>query len=299
MGRTTIHTPVASVRQRRTRELYTKRRLVLPVHCQGREGEGRGESDVEGEAQWSYQSHVSTPFSSRTRTALTMYSKPFEILNAQKGVKKSPQQEWVDSIKNAADNEKDTVVRDALLRITEYDNCPRKEKPFINFVKNSLRLPESIVTKAWKALEVIKSQIQQERAKEQEEKKRESEAKAAAKAAADKEAKESKKRKREEAKGVSPGEGSPSKKSKSDESELAFDWGSRITAVMGAAEGGVMKIKELRKAVLKLYKAADTTASEDGDHDKAYFKELFKGHLDTVVSSGSLSLEGKKVLLAV
>lgn len=211
-------------------------------------------------------------------------------------MKKSPQQEWVDSIKNAADNEKDSAVREALLRITEYDNCPRKEKPFINFVKNSLRLPESIVTKAWKALEVIKSQIQEERAKEQEAKKKENDAKAAAKAAAEKELKESKKRKREEAKGVSPGEGSPSKKGKGEDSPCGFDWGSNISAVMGAAEGGAMKVKELRKAVLKLYKATDT-ASDDGDHDKAYFKELFQGQLDTVVSKGSLSVEGKKVLI--
>ncbi|CAG2106192.1 unnamed protein product, partial [Medioppia subpectinata] len=59
--------------------------------------------------------------------------------NTNKGQQK--QEEWIQKIKIAiAESTANTHIKGLMQRLVTYTNIPRKEKPFFNFIKNSLRV---------------------------------------------------------------------------------------------------------------------------------------------------------------
>lgn len=77
--------------------------------------------------------------------------------------KVNPQEVWMDKIKELAKNRTDPTLKKVFVKLAGYDNVPRKQKNFINFVQNSCHFPKDQVEKVWKTLEEIKTNIQQER----------------------------------------------------------------------------------------------------------------------------------------
>jgi cell growth-regulating nucleolar protein len=60
---------------------------------------------------------------------------------ADKSTKVSKQDRWTDALKEIqADDSIDASLRQDLAKVLEFDNIPRKHKPFANFVKNSVRI---------------------------------------------------------------------------------------------------------------------------------------------------------------
>jgi len=79
-------------------------------------------------------------------------------VNVQKKGKMNPQELWMERVMKASELATDPKIKNALLKITEYDNCPKKAKKFFNFVKNSLYLPDAVVKDVWAVLEQVKAE---------------------------------------------------------------------------------------------------------------------------------------------
>lgn len=71
-----------------------------------------------------------------------------------KKAKRNPQQEWMDIVETCASSAP-CHLRDHLLAMSNLDNIPRKEKQFVNFASNSLKLRgsnKSVVNEIWSHL---------------------------------------------------------------------------------------------------------------------------------------------------
>lgn len=80
--------------------------------------------------------------------------------------KVNPQEVWMNKIKELAQSCADPTLKKIFVKLAGYDNVPRKQKSFINFVQNSCHFPKDQVDKVWKTLEELKTNIQQERENE-------------------------------------------------------------------------------------------------------------------------------------
>lgn len=101
-----------------------------------------------------------------------------------KKTKRNPQQEWMDIVEACASSAP-SHLRDHMLTMSSLDNIPRKEKQFVNFASNSLRLHGSnkaVVSEIWSLLrgererriaEKEKKELLEKEKKEQEKKEKE------------------------------------------------------------------------------------------------------------------------------
>lgn len=78
--------------------------------------------------------------------------------------KQNPQDIWMDKIKNLAQTINDKDLKKIFVKLAGYDNVPRKQKAFVNFVQNSCHFPLNQVNKVWEILENVKNDIQKEKA---------------------------------------------------------------------------------------------------------------------------------------
>mmetsp|Transcript_512 Transcript_512/g.1443 ORF Transcript_512/g.1443 Transcript_512/m.1443 type:complete len:297 (-) Transcript_512:817-1707(-) len=101
--------------------------------------------------------------------------------NDRRSTKRSPQQEWMDTVHYCANNTAPQSLRHHFQTMCQLDNIPRKEKQFRNFTANSLKLRgpqgDRIVSEIWNVLNA-------ERQKRMTQKKKEDEVKAEAARAA-------------------------------------------------------------------------------------------------------------------
>ena len=75
------------------------------------------------------------------------------------------QNTWMESVRGAAENcRNNAALRGLLVRIGEYDNVPRKQAKFLNFIRNSMRVNNrDLVQSAWDAIEAAgKAQREQQ-----------------------------------------------------------------------------------------------------------------------------------------
>lgn len=73
------------------------------------------------------------------------------------------QNTWMESVRGAAENcRNNAALKGLLIRIGEYDNVPRKQAKFLNFIRNSMRVNnKDLVQSAWDAIEVAGKANQQ------------------------------------------------------------------------------------------------------------------------------------------
>ncbi|ETN77236.1 LYAR-type C2HC zinc finger [Necator americanus] len=178
------------------------------------------------------------------------------------------QNAWCEQVERAVECVKDPKLKSLLQNIQGYNNIPRKEAKFINFLTNSCRIRDSALCKmAWKAIaneaEKLKKEKEEREAKEMEEK----------------QAPTSESGKQDENGNMQP--------NGNDDSSPAvnFKWKATIKRKLREA-GGEMKIKKLRKTVLSAYREAA------GDNDGA--EELFEAKL----AKSGVSVNGKLASIA-
>eukprot|EP00116_Pleurobrachia_bachei_P006656 sb/3466918/ len=65
------------------------------------------------------------------------------------------QNTWMESVRGAAENcRNNAALKGLLIRIGEYDNVPRKQAKFLNFIRNSMRVNnKDLVQSAWDAID--------------------------------------------------------------------------------------------------------------------------------------------------
>jgi hypothetical protein len=73
----------------------------------------------------------------------------------RKKKKQSPQEVWMELLSTSVALAP-THLQSCLSTIATYDNVPRKEKQFRNFVANSMKLPHSTVTQIWEYLKQVR-----------------------------------------------------------------------------------------------------------------------------------------------
>lgn len=74
-------------------------------------------------------------------TELEKYSGKDYVAKANQNKGEKKQQAWMDKVRNIASTRNDlsSSIKDALLKLSQYENIPRKQVKFKNFVKNSFR----------------------------------------------------------------------------------------------------------------------------------------------------------------
>uniref|UniRef100_A0A7I5E9H8 Zf-LYAR domain-containing protein n=1 Tax=Haemonchus contortus TaxID=6289 RepID=A0A7I5E9H8_HAECO len=211
---------------------------------------------------YTYQQHV------KCITENQKYGSKNYVEKEAKGEVK--QNAWCEQVERAIEFVKDPRLRSLLQNIQGYNNIPRKEAKFINFLTNSCRIRDQTLCRmAWKAI-----------ADEAEKLKKENEAsKSNGKVETTGEATPSKENRQKEENGTNGcnnNEGTPT--------TVNFKWKSTIKRKLREA-GGEMKVKKLRKAVVSAYKEAV------GDEEGA--DELFESKL----AKSGVSVSGKLVSL--
>ncbi|GMS88714.1 hypothetical protein PENTCL1PPCAC_10889 [Pristionchus entomophagus] len=169
---------------------------------------------------------------------------------------------WVDQVDRAIEAVKDRQLKELLQRIQGFANIPRKEAKFINFLVNSIKIRNrDLCSKAWAAIAEEAAKIK----KEEEEMK---------KAAAEEKKKEEDEKKVEEksSNGVENGE-----------TTTSFKWKATIKRKL-KENGGEMKVKKLRTAVLDEY---------EGEVEGNDLLALF----DEKIQKAGIVVDGKKASL--
>ncbi|TKR61543.1 hypothetical protein L596_028639 [Steinernema carpocapsae] len=184
------------------------------------------------------------------------------------------QQGWVAQVQAAIQHVQDRSLRSLLEQIAGFDNIPRKEKKFINFLQNSMRIRNAeLCKKAWAAIETEANRLkaeEEERKKTTEVEKKIAEEKKAA----------------EEAEAEASEFNAEEAKKTSEPTAEPFKWKKAIKRRLKEADGEI-KLKKLRKVVLSDY--AETMASESAEDDES-LKTLFAEKLESagVVVEGSV-----------
>ena len=208
-----------------------------------------------------------------------------------KGKKMTPQEAWNALILEAGDRkqEADSSIRGYLATLAECSNVPRKQKQFVNFAGNSLKIRnnDALVNKVWAFLE----QLRAEKTKEKED------AKAVSDVA------------KEEQRTVAEEKKSNEKKRKADElveTETEIATTDPVTTAAGTltpktvlkfackvlkkSSATGLNIKALAPAVLALL----TKKEEAGDATEEGVKGILKEHLK---GSKKIKMEGKMAVL--
>ncbi|GMT18744.1 hypothetical protein PFISCL1PPCAC_10041, partial [Pristionchus fissidentatus] len=179
---------------------------------------------------------------------------------------------WVDQVDRAIEAVKDRQLKELLERIQGFANIPRKEAKFINFLVNSIKIRNrDLCSKAWAAIAEEAAKI----------KKEEDEIKKAAEAEKQKEAEEKKKEKQEEEKVESQTDSAEGAKPTAE-----FKWKTSIKRKL-KENGGEMKVKKLRTAVLDDYRSI--AGEVEGDDLLALFEEK--------IQKAGIVVDGKKASL--
>ncbi|KAK0414496.1 hypothetical protein QR680_011464 [Steinernema hermaphroditum] len=194
---------------------------------------------------------------------------------------------WVNQVQAAIEHVKDNSLKGLLSRIADFDNIPRKEAKFINFLQNSMRIRDrALCVKAWNAIDTEAKRL---KAEEEERKKAEKEAK---EAEVSKAKEENENAEASEADGTDEKEEQQAEASDSTtENVKPFKWKKAIKRRMREADDGEMKLKKLRKIVLSDYAVA--TQSEGAEEDDS-LQALFAEKLE----SAGVVVEGKVVKLS-
>lgn len=211
----------------------------------------------EGEA---YKKHTSC-ISEDQKYQGKLYQQPKKT-----GKKADPQAVWLDVIAAAAEEERDPTMRGVLRSLSTAGNVPRKEKKFINFLKNSQRYTsDKTVAYVWSALQERLAQankskddaaqvVDKKRKVEQEEHKTAESATTPAP--------------------IVSNDAPVKKKQKKDSGEAWKSWKSAIRRSIRehVGDGGTAPLKVVRKAVCKLF----AKNNEEGSKmSKSEMKEIF------------------------
>ncbi|EGT45623.1 hypothetical protein CAEBREN_00569 [Caenorhabditis brenneri] len=185
------------------------------------------------------------------------------------------QNAWVDQVNRAIEFVTDSQVKELLKSVAGFANIPRKEAKFINFLTNSCRLRDkNLALRAWQAIAAEAEKMREEAIRKQEEMQKLEKAKKEAAAAA--------KETPTEKTGSEDVEASEATTS----SSSGFKWKKVIKRKL-KENGGEMKIKKLRKAVIEEFSAENR---EDSDDITAIFAEKLQ-------KCGGVNVEGKMVSL--
>ncbi|CEF64978.1 Post-GPI attachment to proteins factor 2 [Strongyloides ratti] len=83
------------------------------------------------------------------------------VVKENKGEKK--QNAWCEQVTKAIENVKEKDLKDILKQVSKFDNIPRKEAKFLNFLNNSLKIKNrGLCERAWKAIEVEAIKMREE-----------------------------------------------------------------------------------------------------------------------------------------
>uniref|UniRef100_A0A0N5B9B0 Zf-LYAR domain-containing protein n=1 Tax=Strongyloides papillosus TaxID=174720 RepID=A0A0N5B9B0_STREA len=83
------------------------------------------------------------------------------VVKENKGEKK--QNAWCEQVTKAIENVKEKDLKDILKQVSKFDNIPRKEGKFLNFLQNSLKIKNrGLCERAWKAIEVEAVKMREE-----------------------------------------------------------------------------------------------------------------------------------------
>uniref|UniRef100_A0A0N4ZX17 Zf-LYAR domain-containing protein n=1 Tax=Parastrongyloides trichosuri TaxID=131310 RepID=A0A0N4ZX17_PARTI len=178
------------------------------------------------------------------------------------------QNAWCEQVSKAIENVKEEDLKCILRQVSKFDNIPRKQAKFLNFLSNSLRIKDrNLCERAWKAIEVEAIKMREEAVARSEI--------AKLKAKEEKEAKEKAKKESENL--------------EQNVSCTNFKWKKRIKRKLAETEDGCMKLKKLKKIIVNEYLTTDTKI----DINEA--EEIFDKKL---ISSG-LIIDDKLVRLEV
>lgn len=203
-------------------------------------------------------------------TELEKYSGKDYVAKANQNKGEKKQQAWMDKVRNIASTRNDlsSSIKDALLKLSQYENIPRKQAKFKNFVKNSfrgLRYGEDDIV--WTLLD--------------EEWKKEVAATAAEKlsaAAAKKEengtAEAGKKRKHEEEDEESNKKVKVEDAEEEDDIPIKFSWEDSIIEIMNKKKE--TSLDRLKKKVYKKYLAFSNKVEVAAKTEKKFLKKLKK-----------------------
>ncbi|CAI2348753.1 unnamed protein product [Caenorhabditis sp. 36 PRJEB53466] len=188
------------------------------------------------------------------------------------------QNAWVDQVNRAIEFVTDFQVRELLKSVAGFANIPRKEAKFINFLTNSCRLRDkNLALRAWQAIATEAEKMRLEAIQRQEEMQKAEKAQKEAAVAAKKDSDEEIKKETEETSAEEP---------EISGTTTTFKWKKVIKRKL-KDNGGEMKIKKLKKAVLNEFSSAGGEADD--------LDALFKEKLEKCVA---VTIEGKKAMIA-
>lgn len=165
----------------------------------------------------------------------------------------------------------DSQVKELLKSVAGFANIPRKEAKFINFLTNSCRLRDkNLALRAWQAIAAEADKMREEAIRKQEETQKMEKAQKEAAAAA----------KKETTVATTAAE-------VTDAPESTFKWKKVIKRKL-KENGGEMKIKKLKKAIIEELSAAGAASD---DVDSIFDEKLQK--------CAAVTVDGKKVSLVV
>uniref|UniRef100_A0A0M3I2U9 Zf-LYAR domain-containing protein n=1 Tax=Ascaris lumbricoides TaxID=6252 RepID=A0A0M3I2U9_ASCLU len=192
------------------------------------------------------------------------------------------QNQWVEQVERAIRNVHEADVKSVLEKIRGFANIPRKETKFINFLLNSIRIRDrNLCVKAWKCIAE-----EAKRMREEEEKQKCNEA-TSTQAGEKIENAMKNHHKNEMSKELVLNGHSKERMVNAAEfsngAKTEFKWKKTIKRTL-KEEGGEMKVKKLRKAVIGKY-LEGKREEEDGTH----LREVF----DEKLSSAGVVVDGK------
>jgi len=225
------------------------------------------------------------------------------------------QDKWTEQVQNAIRNTSaaDGMLKKLLNDLVQYTNIPRKEKKFINFLENSLRIRNpGLARKAWEAISKASEMKKDENGKEKEKEevgnngKEETKLNGQETEVSLEEDKKGKKRRQPEDLNQPESNGIASKKSKqsSDLEESNREerngiqeirWNELIKKTLKEAPEGRMKIKKLRKKIVK--QVSGSTEVEEGNLETNFGEYLAKCSRVVIDDSGKFAqlISKKKV----
>lgn len=197
-------------------------------------------------------------------TELEKYSGKDYVAKANQNKGEKKQQAWMDKVRTIASTRNDlsSSIKDALLKLSQYENIPRKQVKFKNFVKNSFRglrygeddVVWTLLDEEWKKEVAEKLSI------------------AAAKKEETENSEGSKKRKHEE------DDEESNKKLKveevEDENTIKFSWEDSIIEIMNKKKETTLD--RLKKKVYKKYLAFSNKVEVAAKTEKKFLKKLKK-----------------------
>lgn len=190
------------------------------------------------------------------------------------------QNAWVDQVNRAIEFVTDSQVKELLKSVAGFANIPRKEAKFINFLTNSCRLRDkNLALRAWQAIAAEAEKMRQEAIKKQEEMQKAEKAQreaAAAAVASKKDSEEDTKKNTGNMSAEEPG---------TSETTVSFKWKKVIKRKL-KENGGEMKIKKLRKAVLEEF----SSSGGDSEDKNALFAEKLGKCAAVTVDGKTVSL---------